>query len=81
MILFYLLLKNLSLNFYHSTVGHTFSFCPCYKRYALLIIDKLQVEFSLLMPLLHLPTNRFIHPSHFFTILLSLYFFKIMNTR
>ena len=43
-----------------------------------MIIDKLSVEFSLLMPLLHLPletTNRFIHPRHFFTILLSLYFF------
>ena len=46
--------------------------------YVLLIIDKLSVEFSLLMPLLHLPletTNRFIHPRHFFTILLFLYFF------
>ena len=43
----------------------------------------LLVEFSLLMPLLHLPletTNRFIHLRHFLTILLSLYFF-IMNIR
>ena len=71
-------LKKFEFKFYHSTEGHTFSFWPCYIRYVLLIIDKLPVEFSLLMPLLHLPletTNRFIHPRHFFTILLSLYFF------
>ena len=70
--------KKYKFKFYHSAEGHTFLFWPCYIRYVLLIIDKLPVEFSLLMPLLHLPletTNRFIHPRHFFTILLSLYFF------
>ena len=75
--------KKFKFKFYHSTEGHTFSFWPCYIRYVLLIIDKLPVEFSLLMPLLHLPLetiNRFIHPRHFFTILLSLYFF-IMKIR
>ena len=44
-------------------------------RNFLLIIDKFPVEFSLLMPLLHLSLetkNRFIHLRHFFTILLSL---------
>ena len=77
-ILFYILLRNLSFKFYHSTEGHAFLFWPCFISYVLLIIDKLPVEFSLLMPLLHLPletTNRFIHPRHFLTILLSLYFF------
>ena len=56
--LFYIL----KFKFYHSTEGHIFSFWPCYTRYALLIIDKLPVEFFRLMPLLHLPletTNRF----------------------
>ena len=75
--------KKFKFKFYHSTKGHSFLFWLCYIRYALLIIDKLPVEFSLLMPLLHLPletTNRFIHLRHFFTILLSLYFF-IMNIR
>ena len=75
--------KKFKFKFYRSTEGHTFLFWPCYRRYALLIIDKLPVEFSFLMLLLHLPletTNRFIHPRHFFTILLSLYFF-IMNIR
>ena len=84
MILFYILLKNLSLNFYHSTEEHTFSFWSCYTRYALLIIDNLPVEFSLSMPLLHLlleNTNRFIPLRCFFTILFSLYFFLIMNIR
>ena len=74
-------LKKFEFKFYHSTEGHTFLFWPCYVRYILLIIDKLPVEFSLLMPLLHLETtNRFIHPRHFFTILLSFYIF-IMNIR
>ena len=47
-------------------------------RYALLIIDKLPVEFLLLMPLLNLPletTNRFIHLRHFFTNLLFIFFY------
>ena len=38
-----------------------------------LIIDKFPVEFSILMPLLHLTletTYRFIHVRHFFAILL-----------
>ena len=75
--------KKFKFKFYHSTKGHSFSFWLCYIRYALLIIDKLPVEFSLLMPLLHLTletTNRFIHLRHFFTILFPLYFF-IMNIR
>ena len=73
--------KEFKFKFYHLTEGHTFLLWFCYIRYALLIIDKLPVEFSILMPLLHLPqetTNRFIHLRHFFTILPSLYFF-IMN--
>ena len=64
-------LKKFEFKFYHSTEGHTFLFWPCYVRYILLIIDKLPVEFSLLMPLLHLPletAHRFIHPRHFFII-------------
>ena len=76
MILFYILLRNLSLSFIIPLRGIPSRFGPAI--YVLLIIDKLPVEFSLLMPLLHLPletTNRFIHPRHFFTILLSLYFF------
>ena len=63
--------KKFKFKFYRSTEGHTFLFWPCYRRYALLIIDKLPVEFSFLMLLLHLSletTNRFIHPRHFFTI-------------
>ena len=67
--------KNLS--FFHPTKGHTFSFWPCYLRYALLIIVKFPVELSLLTPLLHLSletTDRFIYLSNFFTILLSLSF-------
>ena len=57
--------------------GHTFLFWHCYTRYVLLIIDKFPVEFSLLMPLLHLSLEtayRFIHLRYFFTILLSLSF-------
>ena len=74
MILFYILLRNLSLSFIIPLRGIPSRFGPAI--YVLLIIDKLPVEFSLLMPLLHLETtNRFIHPRHFFTILLSLYFF------
>ena len=46
--------KKFRFKFYHSTKWHTFSFWPCYIRYGLLIIDQFPVEFSLLMPLLHL---------------------------
>ena len=56
--------KKFKCKFYHSTKGHNFQFWSCYIRYALLIIDKFLVEFSLLMPLLHLYseiTYRFIH--------------------
>ena len=78
------ILKKFKFKFYHSTERHTFSFWPYYTRYAMLVIDKLPVEFFLLMSLSHLPletTNRFIYPRHFFTILLSLYIFFIMNIR
>ena len=71
--------NNLSLSFIIPLKGIPSHFGPAI--YALLIIDKLPVEFSLLMSLLHLSqatTNRFIHLRYFFTILLSLYFF-IMN--
>ena len=77
------IIKKFKFKFYYSTEGHTLLFWPCYIRYALLIIDKLPVEFFLLMPLLHLPletTNRFIHLRHLFTIFLCLHFF-IMNIR
>ena len=69
-----MLLKNSSLSFIIPLKGIPYRFVPAI---ALLIIDKFPVEFSLLMPLLHLSletTNRFIHLRHFFTILLSLYF-------
>ena len=46
--------RKFKFQFYNSTKRHTFSFWPSYIRYTLLIIDKLTVELSLLMPLLHL---------------------------
>ena len=54
---------------YCPSKGHIFSFWPCYIRYALLIIDKFPVEFSLLLSLLHLSletTYRFIDQRFFF---------------
>ena len=77
MILFYILLKK----FYHSIEGHTFLFWTCYIRYALLIVDKLPVELSLLMSLIHLPleiTNRFIQA---FLHNFAFFIFFIMNVR
>ena len=46
--------KKFKFEFYHSAKSYTFLFWPCYIWYALLIIDKFSVEFSILMPLLHL---------------------------
>ena len=66
--------KKIKFKFYLSTEGRAYLLVLALLRYVLLIIDKLQVEFSILMPLVHLPletTNRFIYPRHFFRILLS----------
>ena len=55
--------KKFKFKFCHSFEGYTFLFWTLYIRYPLLLIDKLPVEFPLLMPLLHLPletTNKFI---------------------
>ena len=74
--------KKFKFKFYHSTKGHTFSFWSCYIRYTILVIDKFSVEFSFLMPLLHLSletTYRFIHLRHFFTI--AFFTFFLMNIR
>ena len=74
--------KKFKFKFYHSTKEHAFSFWPCYIRYTLLVIDKFRVEFSFLMPLLHLslePTYRFIHLRHFFTI--AFFIFFLINIR
>ena len=78
-VLFYILLKNLSLSFMISLKGIPSHFGPAsYIRHVLLVIDKLPVEFSLLMRCHYyicLQKLLAIHPSYFFTILLFSYFF------